>query len=292
MVCLSTVMFGATVPGQTELREMKDAEKSFINIARTSGPKPAFLEYLSVDSVVFQPAAANGLAVWQKAENSLTILERNPTFADISANGAFGYTTGHWKSYERNRSDSAKFGQYVTIWQKSKTGTFKIALDITTGHEEFPAELLDQNRGPNRFRGDRNKKGWSAADATMNFYRIGNNQNHLGGAYQEYSSNVVRLLIDGFAPIYGKKDAVYKMHRYRYMDFPAKILMIEAANMAYVWNPCEYADSEEGKEKGNCLHIWKLRDEKWWIVMGVFASASDVSSAPPQLKNVSPKKEQ
>jgi hypothetical protein len=289
VVCILAVFSVASVYSQTGLREMEDAEKSFITLARDSGPKQAFLKFLSVDSVVFQPAAENGRAVWEKIGNSTAILERNSIFADISANGAFGYTTGNWKSYERAKPDSAKFGQYVTIWQRTNSGAFQIVLDITTGHEEFPAELLDKYRGPKRSSGDRNKKGWSAADATMAFYRIGNNQSHLGGAYQEYASSLVRLLIDGDAPIYGKKDAVYRMFRYRYMDFPSKIVMMEAADMAYVWNPCEYADSEEGKEKGNCLHIWKLRDEKWWIVMGVFASANDASSTPPQLRVISPK---
>jgi hypothetical protein len=47
--------------------------------------------------------------------------------------------------------------------------------------------------------------------------------------------------------------------------------MYQAADMAYVWNPCQYANSNEGLEKGNCLHIWKLRDNKWWVVLGVFA---------------------
>jgi hypothetical protein len=41
--------------------------------------------------------------------------------------------------------------------------------------------------------------------------------------------------------------------------------------MAYVWNPCVYSNNNEGTERGNCLQIWKLSDEKWSIVLGVFA---------------------
>lgn len=282
--------FGVTGFSQKELREIKEAELSFINIARSSGPKQAYLEFLLPDSVVFQPTAENGLAAWQKVENSATILERTQIFADAASNGSFGYTTGHWKSFERNKPDSTKFGQYVTIWQRSKTGKLKIALDIVTTHEEFPVELLDKFRNSNRPSKDSNKKGWSAADATMNFYRLGNNHNQLGGAYERYSDDKVRLLVDGDAPVYGKTDAVYKMSRYRSMEFPTKLAMLEAADMAYVWNPCEFADSAEGKEKGNCLHIWKLRDKKWWIVMGVFASARELPSTPSKLQNRSPQR--
>ncbi len=288
IICMMFLIFSALGMGQRELREIKEAEWSFINAARSSGTKNAYLSFLSDNSVVFQPGAANGLAVWQKAENSLDILERTPIFADAASNGGFGYTTGHWKSQEPGKPDTAKYGQYVTVWQRSKSGTFKIALDIITNHEEFPAELLEKLGSSDKPSKESNKKGWSAADATMNFYRLGNNQNQLGGAYEKYSSEKVRLLIDGDAPVFGKKDAVYKMSRYRSMEFPEKIAMLEAADMAYVWNPCEFADSAEGKEKGNCLHIWKLKDKKWWIVMGVFASVREPSSAPSKLQDRTP----
>ncbi len=290
-IFISIFVLSATGLGQKELREIKDAELSFINIARNSGPKKAYIEFLLADSVVFQPSAENGLELWQKSQDSLATLERTPIFADVASNGGFGYTTGHWKSFENDKPDSASFGQYVTIWQRSKTGTFKIALDIVTNHEEFPAELLEKFRSSDRTSIDKNKKGWSAADATMNFYRLGNNQNQLGGAYEKYSSDKVRLLIDGDAPVYGKKDAVYKMSKYSSMEFPTTVAMLEAADMAYVWNQCEFADSSEGKEKGNCLHIWKLQNKKWWIVMGVFASARELSAAPSKLKNLSPQRE-
>ncbi len=284
-ICVVIFLFSASGLGQKELREIREAELSFINTARNAGPKQAFLAYLSDDSVVFQPFPVNGLTVWQKAENSPTILERTPIFADAASNGAFGYTTGHWKSQETGKPETAKFGQYVTIWQRTKTGSYKISLDITITHEEFPAELLKKLGNSGRPSKESNKKGWSAADATMNFYRLGNNQNQLGGAYEKYSSDKVRLLIDGNAPVYGKSDAIYKMSRYRSMEFPEKIAMLEAADMAYVWNPCEFDDSAEGKEKGNCLHIWKLRDKKWWIVMGVFASAREPAAAPSKLQD-------
>ncbi|CAN5645233.1 hypothetical protein BH24ACI3_BH24ACI3_15790 [soil metagenome] len=288
-ICILIFIFSATGLSQNALREIKEAELSFINTARNAGPKQAFLAFLSADAVVFQPTAVNGLSVWQQMENSSVILERTPIFADISSNGVFGYTTGHWKSSLSETTDSAKFGQYVTIWQRSETGSFKIALDITTTHEEISVKLLDKLRRSGKPPRDKNKKGPSAADATMDFFRLGNNQNQLGGAYEKYSSGSVRLLIDGDEPVYGKKDAVYKMSRYRSMEFPTKIAMLEAADMAYVWNPCEFDNSAEGKENGSCLHIWKLQNKRWWLVVGVFTLANNGPSAPPQLHDVSPK---
>ena len=64
---------------------------------------------------------------------------------------------------------------------------------------------------------------------------------------------------------------VSEMRRYKSVEFPKKVHLYESADMAYIWNPCEYENNDEGTIQGNCLHVWKLRDKKWWIVLGVFA---------------------
>ena len=62
-------------------------------------------------------------------------------------------------------------------------------------------------------------------------------------------------------PLEGKKRVLSEMKRYRSVEFPKKVSLYESADMAYIWNPCEYANNDEGTIKGNCLHIWKLRDK-------------------------------
>jgi hypothetical protein len=52
--------------------------------------------------------------------------------------------------------------------------------------------------------------------------------------------------------------------------------------MAYTWNPCQFANSQEGMEQGNCLQIWKLRNKKWWIVLNIFSRIPN--ETPPSLK--------
>jgi len=108
------------------------------------------------------------------------------------------------------------------------------------------------------------------------------NQEALGGAYKKFAAEDVRILHDGSPPITGKKKVVSEMKRYISINFPKKVALLQAADMAYTWNACEFADSNEGIEKGNCLHVWKLRDKKWWIVLGVFARMPD--DTPPALK--------
>jgi hypothetical protein len=113
-------------------------------------------------------------------------------------------------------------------------------------------------------------------------------QTALGGAYRDYAADEIRLLRDGQPPIVGKKRVIEATRDYRAVKFQAKVALIESGDMAYSWNPCEYNVSDEGMERGNCLHIWKLRNKKWWIVLGAFARVE--SDLKPELRTKTARK--
>lgn len=267
-----TLLFSVSVFAQTDLQQMLETERAFELAAEENGTKSAFLEFLADDAVIFRPAAVNGREFWKLAEESSpATLSRKSTYADIAANGLLGYTTGNWRLYPKGKSESlAKFGQYVTIWEKKPDGKFRASLDIMTVHEKLPFSETDPRQPPNKS-SDLNKKNWSPADDSMNFLKMSMTKKNLGGAYEKFAASDVRLLRSDVPPITGRKNVVSEMKRYISVAFPKKIALFQSADMAYVWNPCEFADSNEGTEKGNCLHIWKLRDKKWWIVLGILA---------------------
>jgi hypothetical protein len=105
---------------------------------------------------------------------------------------------------------------------------------------------------------------------------------HLGEAYKGYAADEIRFLRDGFPPITGRKQVIEATKDYRAVKFPFKVALMESGDMAYSWNPCEYNVSDEGMERGNCLHVWKLRDKKWLIVLAAFARVE--SDMKPVLK--------
>lgn len=249
--------------------------------------KAAFLEFLGDDAVVFKPGAVNGRKYWSSFPPDLTSqLIRSATYSDIAANGLLGYTTGNWRIYQKGKAEGvATFGQYVTIWEKNG-GKFHASLDIATNHEKMPFFQTDATPRRKQTR-DINKRGWSPADASMNFLRSSMGMERLGGAYKKYAAEDVRLLVDGAPPIIGKKRVVSEMKDYISIMYPPKVMMFQSADMAYTWNSCSFANSNEGSVQGNCLHIWKLRNKKWWIVLGVFAEIP--TDRPPVLTPV-PKK--
>lgn len=270
----------------SEVQPLVDAQRSFVAVAESEGIKSAFTKFLAPDSTIFRPGPVNGLDFWKASKDpSSLLLSRNVTYADVSSNGKLGYTTGNWRLYERGKSESyAKFGQYVTIWEKTLDGTWQASIDIGITHDKLPFSETDKTikKEPTR---DANLRGLSPADDSMNFTRASMAPEALGGAFERYASDDVRFLRDGAPPIIGKKNVIKATRKYRSIRFPSKITLFQSADMAYTWNPCKFADSAEGIEEGNCLQIWKLQDKKWLIVLGVYARIPN--ETPPVLKDKS-----
>jgi hypothetical protein len=237
---------------------------------------------LADDAVIFRPGAVNGKEFWKlRADSPTERLVRKMSYTDIASNGLLGYTTGSWELYPQGQAKPAtKFGQYVTVWEK-RLGGFRPTLDIVITHDQIPGSDTKKIRPTDTVK-ELNEKGWSPADASMNFLRASMTNEELSGAYKRFAAEDVRLLRDREPPIVGKRDVVSETKNYKSVAFPTKVTLFQSADMAYTWNPCKFENSNEGTEEGNCLHVWKLRDKKWWIVLGVFAPAT--SDMKPTLK--------
>jgi ketosteroid isomerase-like protein len=270
------------VQGQTDLQLMFETERALARAASEHGLKPAYLKFLSDDSIVFVPSATNGKDYWNLQKNpSPARLVRSPLFADIASNGLVGYTTGIWQLFANGKNDpNPSFGQYATVWSRQQDGTYLAVVDIGVrsetplfaGNIKSPAAIYTR---------DENKRGWSAADSSMNFLRMSMWGGGLSASYKRYAGEDIRLLREGVPPIMGKKAAVEETKMYRAIGFPKKVALSETADMAYVWNVCEFAENDEGRADGNCLHVWKLRNKKWYIVLGVIAAMP--VQTPPKL---------
>lgn len=268
---------------QADLQQMLGAEKAFEAAAADKGAKDAFLEFLSEDSVIFRPNAVNGKEFWKTHnEPQPMVLFRKVVDYDVASNGIMGYTTGDWRLYPKGKGEeSAQFGQYATVWEKRRDGKFLATVDILITHDKLSFAETDRT-SPVAKTSDLNTRGWSVADASMNFLKMSMTKAGLSGAYKKFGSDGMRLLIEREPPVLGKKKVVTEMKRYMSIEFPKKVALLQAADMAYTWNPCQYANSNEGTESGNCLQIWKLRDKTWSIALSVFARVT--SDTKPVLK--------
>ncbi len=260
------------VRAQMGLTTILDAERALVETAAAKGQKAAFVEFLTDDSIIFRPEAINGKDFWtRQSDQAGSQLTRTTMLADVAANGLLGYTTGNWQLKRKEKDvEVVTYGNYVTIWERREGAGFRAVIDISIRHDEPRAldlKIVPKQQGVQ----NTNKFGYSPADATMRFLRAGMMEGGLARAYDEFADDDVILLMDREPPIVGKKRVVAETKRFTSTKFPLKVAMYQAADMAYFWNQCHYANSEEGQEVGNCLQILKLRKNKWYIVLGVFA---------------------
>jgi len=271
---------------QDARQEMLAAERSYAKASETIGLKQAALQFFAKDTVIFQPDAVNGKEFWVSQPDGPTIAVRSVVSSDISATGFIGYTTGSIEIFPKGKTDTdTQFGNYVTIWGRREGNTFRPIVEITTRHDKSVVLRMGAAK-PDTGKGDTNKRNRSSADSSMNFLRSSMGSGRLGGAYKLYASDDIRFLRDGVPPIIGRKRVAEFTKDYVSVQFPTKVALIESGDMAYSWNPCHYTNYVEGSESGNCLHVWKLRDKKWWIVLGVYSRV--INTAPPVL-TVAPK---
>ncbi len=270
------VLICTAAQAQPLVQPIYDAQRAFEQAVAEKGVRPAFLEFLSDDAVIFRPEAVNAREYLSSRKATAPgVLNRRVNFADISSNGLLGYTTGEWTFTPKGKpAEAPRFGHYATVWSRTLNGKYKAILDIEINHEQYQ-KALGLAASKKKGKGDVNKKGWSVTDATMNFLRMSMSKKGLGSAYDKFAADDVQLLREGLPPIEGRDAAERELDKYMAVEFPTRVSQFETADMAYSWNPCSYADSNEGMERGNCLHVWKLKDQKWRIVLGVFARVTN-----------------
>lgn len=134
-----TALFPAVVPGQSgsrTLQSLVEAERSFSRLSLEKGIKEAFLTYLADDSIVFRPKPVSGKKVYEAAaDDSPALLTWDPAYAEVAAAGDLGYTTGPYELRDRSKpGDPARFGHYVSLWQKQPSGLWRVVVDAGISH--------------------------------------------------------------------------------------------------------------------------------------------------------------
>ena len=71
-------------------------------------------------------------------DDTTRALRWTPDLAEVSGDGALGYTWGRWTLAVRDSSGSHQAGQgrYLTVWRKQRNGSWKMEADIGTDTRE------------------------------------------------------------------------------------------------------------------------------------------------------------
>jgi ketosteroid isomerase-like protein len=151
---VASLVATAAAAGQKppDLPSLVAAEVAFAKMSETSGFRDAFLANLAEGAIVFRPRPVEGRPVYEKLPPSPAHLTWYPAWADISAAGDLGYTTGPYRMFAA-RTDQApvRQGHYVTLWKRSSGGPWKAVLDAGISHGPLPSlpPLFNPEPGPN-----------------------------------------------------------------------------------------------------------------------------------------------
>ncbi|OGD35951.1 MAG: hypothetical protein A2V45_16510 [Candidatus Aminicenantes bacterium RBG_19FT_COMBO_58_17] len=124
--------------GGRTLQSLIEAERAFSRLSEEKGIKEAFLTYLADDSIVFRPRPVPGRKAYEVVpDDSPVLLTWEPAYAEIALDGDLGYTTGPYQLKDKSKPGGpARYGHYVSLWQKQPGGLWKVVLDVGIRHPQ------------------------------------------------------------------------------------------------------------------------------------------------------------
>ena len=276
---LFLLIFTITVNAQTQnrtaaLAEVVAAENAFADRAAESGTRTAFLEFAADNGVIFNLKPENAKQVWQTRAANNSLLAWRPAWADVSAAGDLGYTTGTW-AFSRSKTDSpGAWGEYFTVWKKQADGTWKFLLDLGIQHDK--AEVIANSWKSPETKGKNKAKTESAEiwRTLENSFAESLDKNGVKKTYGKLAAAQIRLIREGNMPFQDISNALAQI-----TDAPVKIKILggeASGNFAYGYGEYELKKSAQETEKGFYVRVWK-RESKGWRI-----SADLAHPLPPQ----------
>jgi ketosteroid isomerase-like protein len=151
--------------GSTDLaaarRQLIATDSAHGSATKAEGLTSGFVRYLADDAVYLEPradhvharAAIQALLAREPPGQRLSF---HPALADVSSDGAVGYTVG-WTMLTTAGSDSGiRHGKYISFWRRQPDGNWKVEAWNRSGAQDAPAAAprLAATRAA-RFRGSR-----------------------------------------------------------------------------------------------------------------------------------------
>ncbi len=260
--------FASVTSAQSAIQKLVDAEHSFAQLAAEKGTKAAFLANMADGAVVFEPEQTDARTVWEKRAESKSLLSWAPNFADVSADGAIGYTTGNWEYRPKGKDDApVAFGDFITIWRLQPDGKYKWVIDIGTSHDRPSKYSTDwlTSKYNSETKSNLRQLNFAIADFIDLSKRSG-----LAAAYKKYAGEDIRSYREGESPNLGRS-AVTKgiTTETRKIKIDANEKPVGNSDLVYILSGYSSSGSDEKVENGNLLQIWKFYRGKWWLVLDI-----------------------
>ncbi len=281
---LALPLEGAPAELRGELKSLVEAERDFAKTSEKKGIREAFLAFLAADAILFRPNAVNGRQYMTEQPEDRGKLTWTPLFAEVSAAGDLGYTTGPYE-YRPLDGDRIGYGHYISVWRKPANGKWRVVIDLGIVHDRpeglptevgspAPAGALPQNPDVADLRA-----GLLSSDTA--FSGVAADKGVLA-AYEAYAADDIRF---------------YRMFRFPQVGKPAmrSALLNLAGRLTWRVSGGEVAASGDlgvtygvaeflqgnvqgvSPDPGSYVRLWRRGPEGWRVVLDV------VNQLPPPL---------
>lgn len=122
---------GANPPA---LDSLVAAERAFARMSLDQGVRDAFLHWMAPDGVIFRPLAVNAREAWSSRGPVAARLAWSPVYAEVSAAGDLGVSTGPWELRPDDPKLPLGHGHFVSVWQRQGDGQWRVSVDIGISH--------------------------------------------------------------------------------------------------------------------------------------------------------------
>ncbi|GHB75475.1 DUF4440 domain-containing protein [Persicitalea jodogahamensis] len=262
---------------QADYEALVAAERAFGRQAKSDGIRRAFLDNLDEQSVVFlNQNFVAGQTVYDRQPDGSGLLSWRPAYAEISASGDFGYTTGPYEFSRRATDDEPTvFGQYTSVWHKTETGRWKVLIDFGCNHGK-PNQTETPLPAPDQFGTKKTatidtaitNRELSLADST---FASTARQSGLRAAYQLILPNTdsLRILHAGHRPYKGlaAREKLGTLPQVTQVQ-TLRAVTSRAGDLGYTYGFVIFNEKRRGY-----LRIWRKRNNGWQLAQEVFAEA-------------------
>jgi len=278
MACLMTLApFGARAAGGPALESLVAAERAFSALSVVQGIKPSFLANLAHDAIVFRPTATNGRRAIADRPAPKATLIWEPAYAEVSASGDLGYTTGPWELRPQGANGApSAFGHFISVWKKQPNGAWRVAVDIGTSHARPERGVGSGDFVPGPAPGARAAKGAGPADLPGLDGALGRamRSGGIGPAYATMGAPDVRFNRDGMMPLVGIDPVRAVLDTMPgFIDYRPEGRRIAASgDLGCTWGQAlhEAPGGSAPADTNVYLHVWrKNADHQWKLALEV-----------------------
>ncbi|MBO9199357.1 MULTISPECIES: hypothetical protein [Niastella] len=243
--------------------EIAIAEQAFAQMAKDSGTKKAFIQFLDSSSLIFYKGQShNALSFWKNLSDNGGLLLWKPVYTGMAASGEMGFSTGPFEQHDVPAGPVNQSGNYSSIWVKNKQGQWKVLIDLGM---PYKPSLFQKNWEQTEQTGllpATTATGWQQVEQEL----ITHFQHNGRQAFLPYLTNGSWFNIQDQSPLHTAKDIKAGLQQipadlqFQYMGGA----LSAAGDLFYAYG---IVDRHGNKE--NYLRVWGHKKDGWKLLLQV-----------------------